>query len=171
MRTISVGMFMLAALPAQAMTIASNDFADGAAIPVPHIYPRCGGQNVSPELHWSGVPSSAKSLALTMIDVSVKPSQWSHWIVVDLPPQATELARGLKTLPAGAKAVVSNFGDAYYDGPCPPKGTGVHRYQFTIWAMPAASTSIAQDAKANDVGAKLATSALAHATVTGTVTP
>ena len=67
-----------------------------------------------------------KSFVLTMIDVSVKPSQWSHWIVVGLPPDATSLARGTKALPAGAAAIASNFGDANYDGPCPPNGTGVH---------------------------------------------
>ena len=171
MRAISVGLFMLAASPALSMTIASNDFADGAAIPMPHIYPRCGGQNVSPELHWNGVPAGAKSLVLTMIDVSVQPSQWSHWIVVDLPPQATGLGRGVKALPAGAKAVVSNFGDAYYDGPCPPKGTGVHRYVFTIWALPAAAMAIAPDAKAADLNAMLMHDAIGHASITGTVTP
>ena len=162
---------MLVVAPAQAMTIASNDFADGAAIPAPHIYPRCGGQNVSPDLHWSAVPKAAKSLALTMIDVSVKPSQWSHWIVVDLAPSEAGLSRGLTALPARAKAVVSNFGDAAYDGPCPPKGSGAHRYVFTIWSLPAATTAIAPDAKAADVSAMLMRDAIGHASITGTVTP
>ena len=171
MRTLSVGMFMLASVQAQAMTIASGDFADGAPIPVMHNYPRCGGRNISPELHWSGVPANAKSLVLTMIDVSVKPSQWSHWIVVDLPPQATGLARGQTTLPAGAKAVASNFGDAAYDGPCPPKDTGVHRYVFTLWAMPSTDVILAPDMKADKIGPVLSRIAIAHASVTGTVTP
>jgi Raf kinase inhibitor-like YbhB/YbcL family protein len=162
---------MLAAVPAQAMTIASGDFADGAAIPLPHIYPRCGGQNISPELHWSGAPAVTKSLVLTMIDISVRPNQWSHWIVVDLAPSETGLPRGLTTLPAGAKAVISNFGDAAYDGPCPPKGTGVHRYVFTIWALPAAATSIAPDANAAVVNAMLTHNAIGQASITGTVTP
>jgi Raf kinase inhibitor-like YbhB/YbcL family protein len=171
MRAILTGLFMLAVVPAQAMTIASGDFADGAAIPVAHIYPRCGGQNVSPELHWSGIPANAKSLALTMIDISVKPAQWSHWIVVDLPPSTTGLARGQAALPAGAKAVDSNFGDAAYDGPCPPKGTGVHRYVFTLWALPTATAIVAPDMKAAEVAATLSRAAIGHASVTGTVTP
>lgn len=171
MRAMAMGLFMLAAVPAQAMTIASNDFADGAAIPAAHTYPRCGGQNISPELHWSGVPAGTKSLVLTMIDISVKPNQWSHWIVVDLPPTTTGLSRAAAALPTGAKAVASNFGDASYDGPCPPKGTGVHRYRFTVWAMPAATTAIAPDAKAIDVNAMLSRGVLSHASVTGTVTP
>ena len=171
MRATVLGMLLLAPMPAHAMSIASGDFADGAPIPVAHNYPRCGGQNVSPELHWSGVPASAKSLVLTMIDVSVKPSQWSHWIVVNLPPSSTGLARGAAALPAGAKAVASNFGDAAYDGPCPPKGTGIHRYVFTLWAMPKAATTLAPDMKAVEVGATLSRTAIGHAAVTGTVTP
>jgi Raf kinase inhibitor-like YbhB/YbcL family protein len=171
MRATALGVFLLATMPAHAMSIASGDFADGAQIPAIHNYPRCGGGNISPELHWSGVPANAKSLALTMIDISVKPSQWSHWIVVDLPPSTAGLARGQSALPAGAKAVASNFGDAAYDGPCPPKGTGVHRYVFTLWAMPVATTTLAPDLKASEIAPTLSRTAIAHASVTGTVTP
>src|ERR1700744_1916487 len=74
--------------------------------------------------------ATAKSLILTMIDIDVRPSLWSHWIVVYLPPDSTGIARGQKTLPGGARGVVSNFGDAFYDGPCPPEGTGLHHYRF-----------------------------------------
>jgi len=80
------------------------------------------------------------------------------------------LAHGTKTLPAPAKALASNFGDPFYDGPCPPPGTGTHRYEFTIWAMPAANTAIAPDAKATDVMTTLSRSALDHATIAATVT-
>ncbi len=153
-----------------AMTLTSADITDGAAIAAAHIYPRCGGQNVSPQLSWSGTPAGTKSLALTMIDLDVKPTQWSHWIVVDLPPEATTLTRAVSTLPGQAKSVVSNFGDAGYAGPCPPKGTGVHHYQFTIWALPSATASIGADEKATEVSAALSKIALDKATLTGTVT-
>ncbi len=167
---LTIAVLAIAATPAAAMTIASGDFADGAAIPAQDIYPRCGGQNVSPGLSWTGVPAGTKSLVLTMIDVSVKPAGWTHWIIVDLPPDAAALGRNLVALPAPALAIPSNFGDPHYDGPCPPDGTGLHRYEFTIWAMPDARTTILPDAKADDVTAMLAKRALAHATVAGTVT-
>jgi len=154
---------------AHAMELTSSDIAPGAQIATAQIYPRCGGQNVSPALAWSGVPAGAKSLVLTMIDTDVKPADWSHWIVVDLPPSITTLARGIAHLPAGAKAIASNFGDASYDGPCPPNGTGTHHYRFTIWAMPAAKTEIADDAKANEVADKLAKTAIASASLVGWV--
>jgi len=152
-----------------AMSLTSTDITAGSPIPTIHIYPRCGGQNISPQLAWSGAPRTAKSLVLTMIDVDVKPSQWSHWIVVDLPANVTSLPQGAKTLPGSAKALVSNFGDAAYAGPCPPKGTGVHHYQFTIWALPTAAISLAPDEKATVVTDQLSRQALDHATLTGLV--
>jgi Raf kinase inhibitor-like YbhB/YbcL family protein len=104
-----------------------------------------------------------------MIDVDVKPSQWSHWIVVDLPADANSLSQGAASLPGRARAVASNFGDAAYDGPCPPKGTGTHHYEFTIWAMPAASTSLAADEKATRVTAFLSQHALERSSLIAVV--
>lgn len=152
-----------------AMTLTSTDIAAGGPIPTPHIYPRCGGQNISPQLAWSGAPRATNSFVLTMIDVDVKPSQWSHWVVVGLPANVTSLPQGAKSLPGSAKALVSNFGDAAYAGPCPPKGTGAHHYQFTIWALPTAAISLAADEKATDVTDQLSKQALDHATLTGLV--
>jgi hypothetical protein len=154
---------------ASALTLTSDDIAPGAKIATAQIYPRCGGRNVSPALSWSGVPADAKSLVLTMIDTDVKPAEWSHWIIVDLPPATTMLPRGTARLPLGARAIASNFGDVSYDGPCPPNGTGVHRYRFTIWAMPTPKTEIAGDAKANEVADKLAKTAIASASLVGWV--
>src|SRR5262249_51859074 len=132
------GLALLAAAPASAMSLTSSDFRDGAELAIAHVYPRCGGQNLSPAFAWKGVPATAKVLVLTMIDINVKPSLWSHWIVTDIPADSTGLARGEKTLPAGAHGVKSNFGDDFYDGPCPPDGSGVHHYRFTLWALPRA---------------------------------
>jgi Raf kinase inhibitor-like YbhB/YbcL family protein len=99
----------------------------------------------------------------------VKPALWSHWIIVGLPPVAATMARGFKDLPAGSHAVVSNFGEARYDGPCPPPGSGVHRYQFTIWAMPTANVAIRPDAKAAALMRRLLATSVDHASVEGTV--
>ncbi len=153
------------AAPASAMELTSRNLNPNAPMPARHIYPRCGGQNISPDLSWSGAPKAAKSLVLTMIDEDVKPAQWSHWIVVGLPPATTALPQGLRVLPAGAHAVAGNFGDAAYDGPCPPAGSGVHHYRFTIWALPTASVAIAPDAKASEVAAKLSRMAIDHASL------
>jgi Raf kinase inhibitor-like YbhB/YbcL family protein len=167
---VLIGLSGLVGPALAAMTLTSSDIKEGAVIAAAQIYPRCGGQNVSPQLSWGGTPAGAKSLVLTMIDLDVKPTQWSHWIVVGLPPETTALARGVSTLPAPAQSVVSNFGDAGYAGPCPPKGTGVHHYQITIWALPDASVSIEADEKATAVSAALSKVAIDKATLTGSVT-
>ncbi len=154
------------ASPAAAMELKSPDLAEGARISLDQVYARCGGANISPELAWSGAPAATKSFALTFIDLDVKPSEWSHWIVVGLSPHTTRLVRGAP-LPAGAKGVVSDFGDARYDGPCPPIGSGVHNYRITIWALPSADVVLPNGASAAALSAALARAAIASASLTG----
>jgi len=166
---LSLVLTMLSGPTLAAMTLTSTDILPGYPIPSAHIYTRCGGRNISPQLSWSGAPSATKSFVLTMIDIDAKPSRWSHWIVVDLPASVDSLSQGAASLPRGATAVVSNFGEATYDGPCPPKGTGVHHYQFTIWALPTTTTSLAPDEKATNVIAFLSQRALDRASLTALV--
>lgn len=158
-------LLILSIVRAHALTVTSPDLQEGGSINKEQIYTRCGGGNVSPALAWSDVPSGTKSLAITAIDLSVKPNGWSHWIVVGLPPNTTSLGKGA-TLPGGAKAVMTDFGDAAYAGPCPPTGSGVHRYQFTVWALKTATMEFAHNATAMDVAATLEKNALAKASVT-----
>src|SRR5882724_2193904 len=166
---MSLVLALLASTAAAAMSLKSADIRSGGAIPIAHIYPRCGGENISPALSWSGAPAATKSFVLTMIDVDVKPDAWSHWVVVGLPEAVKSLPRGATSLPGGAKAIVSNFGDAAYAGPCPPKGTGVHHYEFTIWALPTAEISLADDEKATTLTALLSKTALDRASLVGLV--
>jgi Raf kinase inhibitor-like YbhB/YbcL family protein len=166
---VPVLLALLAGTASAAMSLTSTDIRPGAVIPVAHIYPRCGGENISPVLSWSGAPSGTKSLVLTMIDVDVKPDGWSHWVVVGLPASVSSLPRGATSLPGGAKAIVSNFGDAAYAGPCPPKGTGIHHYEFTIWALPTPEVSLANDEKATTLTALLSKTALGRASLIGLV--
>jgi Raf kinase inhibitor-like YbhB/YbcL family protein len=174
MRALALALILAlgaAAAVAQAagMTLASKDLKPGQPIAPAHIYPRCGGQNRSPELVWSGAPPGAKSFVVTAIDTSVRPNFWSHWIVVDLPPATTRLPAGAAQLPNGARAVAGNFGDVGYAGPCPPKGSGVHTYEFTVWALPTPRFEVAPDANARALAERLQRTALAHATLVGTV--
>lgn len=154
---------------ASTFALASSDIAQGGEIPAAQIYPRCGGQNISPGLSWTGAPKAARSFVLTMIDTDVKPSGWSHWVVADIPAAITAIPRNARTLPAAARQLVSNFGDAAYAGPCPPTGTGTHHYEFTIWAMPATAFPIAADANALALRASLQKASLAHASLVGWV--
>jgi Raf kinase inhibitor-like YbhB/YbcL family protein len=159
-----------AAAPAWAeMTLTSPDIRPDGAIGQAFVYPRCGGANQSPQLAWSGAPPGTHNLVLTMIDESVKPAGWSHWIVVGLPAGTTGLTRGIKTLPGGARAVAGNFGDAAYDGPCPPAGSGPHRYRFTIWALPGPAPAIAPNSDAVAAAMALKRQAIGSASFVGVV--
>lgn len=164
-----VAALAFAAGNARAMTLASPSIANGRDIRRAQIYPRCGGANVSPALAWSGVPEQTKSFALTMIDLDVKPHQWSHWIVADIPRHVRALAAGAKSLPSGAHGVESNFGGMSYNGPCPPAGSGVHHYRFTLWALPVARLALAPNANADEITATLRGAALDSASLTGFV--
>jgi Raf kinase inhibitor-like YbhB/YbcL family protein len=158
-------LLMLGIAQADALTVASPDLQDGGSVNKEQVYTRCGGGNVSPTLSWSGAPAGTKSFAITAIDLSVKPNGWSHWIVVGLPANANSLGKGA-ALPGGAKALVTDFGDAAYAGPCPPAGSGVHRYQFTVWALSTPTFAFAHSATAMDDMAALEKAALAKASVT-----
>ena len=169
MRAIPLAIFAaLLSWPAAAMELTSPDIRDGGGIGLEQIYPRCGGANISPALKWSGVPAGTKSLALSMIDVDVKPATWSHWLVVDLPPNTTGLPKGAAQFPVGTKQLMTDFGDAAYGGPCPPKGSGVHHYEFTLWALPAGTIEFPMGATTAQISATLSKLALAKATLTGT---
>jgi Raf kinase inhibitor-like YbhB/YbcL family protein len=166
-RTVLTLLALLCAPPASALELTSPDVHEGAAINVQHVYTRCGGQNVSPALSWSGAPDATRSFAITTIDLSVKPNGWSHWIVIGLPAGTHALGKGA-ALPAGARAIMTDFGDAAYAGPCPPAGSGVHRYQFTVWALRTPIVGIPTHANATEVAAALQKASLAKASITGT---
>ncbi len=164
---LSAVSFGALATSAAAMTLTSQDLKDGGPMPAAHIYPRCGGHNVSPQLNWRGAPAGTKSFVVTMIDHDVPPNDWSHWIVVNLPPATASLAEGA-ALPAGARALRTDFGDAAYGGPCPPAGTGAHHYEIAVWAMPGTNVSLDANASAKALEAQLKRVALDHASLTVT---
>lgn len=159
--------FLLAATSAFALELTSPDLHDGATIAKEQVYTRCGGQNVSPALMWRDAPAGTKSFAVTAIDHNVPPNDWSHWILVDIPPGVTSLAKGA-TPPAGAHAVATDFGEAAYGGPCPPPGSGMHHYEFTVWALRTPTVQFPAHATAKDVVATLQKNALAKASIIGT---
>ena len=148
-----------AATPAlAAMAITSPDLAPGAQMPAKHIYPRCGGQNVSPALAWSGAPAGTKSFAVTVYDPDAPTgSGWWHWVVFNIPASAKELPRGAgdaqaKGLPAGSIQSRTDFGKPGYGGPCPPAGDKPHRYQFTVYALKTDKLPLDENAPAAMVG-------------------
>lgn len=138
MRGFLVLLLVLAwAPPAAALTLESSAFSAGDAIPREYT---CQGIDVSPQLSWSDVPPSAKSLVLIVEDPDVPdpaaPKRtWIHWVLYDIPPTAKGLARDVPTagLPDGTRQGANDWKQAGWGGPCPPIGR--HRYIFKLYAV------------------------------------
>ncbi|HMF09395.1 MAG TPA: YbhB/YbcL family Raf kinase inhibitor-like protein [Thermoanaerobaculia bacterium] len=111
----------------------SSAFQEGAAIPRKHT---CDGEDVSPELSWSGQPSQTASLALIVEDPDAPRKTWVHWVLFDMPAARSSLPDSVSDRPAvdgGGTQGKNDFGNLGYGGPCPPSGT--HRYFFKLYAL------------------------------------
>jgi phosphatidylethanolamine-binding protein (PEBP) family uncharacterized protein len=141
---------------ADTLTISSPAFADGAPIPTQY---SCKGANLAPPLTWSA-PSGA---ALVVDDPDAR--GYVHWIVAGIAPGSGSTADG--QTPAGGSALPNSAGQSAYSGPCPPAGSGMHHYRFTLYQLPASFQLPA--GLAGPQGAQtIAKTATAQATLTGT---
>ena len=130
----------------EGLQVTSTSFGDGDYIPEVHVLGAsaglgCSGGNTSPQLAWSGAPDGTKSFAVTTFDPDAPTgSGFWHWVVVNIPPDVSELSAGAGTppasgLPRGALQTRTDFGMPGYGGPCPPVGDHPHRYFFTVFAV------------------------------------
>jgi Raf kinase inhibitor-like YbhB/YbcL family protein len=152
------------------LIVHSSAFEDGAPIPAQYgSRADSPAHDVSPPLSWAGVPQGTRSLALTCVDHAPVAHEWLHWIVVDLPadlPFMTEGASGTAMMPAGSRELLGTDKSAGYHGPVPPVGSGVHPYEFTLWALDVETLDVAEDAGL----AGLAKAAEGHVLGTGSIT-
>ena len=117
------------------MQLSSSSFTHQGSIPAKYT---CEGADTSPPLAWSGVPPSAKSLALIVDDPDAPDPKaprmtWVHWVLYDVPPGTKGLAEAVATLPAGTREGANDWRRTGYGGPCPPIGR--HRYFFKLYAL------------------------------------
>ena len=123
-----------------AFALSSTTFKDGTMMPKKVANknpqnPNCVGDNVSPQLSWSGVPAGTKSLALVMVDPEGRNGlNVYHWVSYGIAPTTTSFAEGEVSKESdkyvGGK---STQGVAFYSGPCTPPGSP-HHYTFKIIA-------------------------------------
>lgn len=120
------------------LTIESPAFVSDAVIPERFTG---DGEDVSPQLSWSGVPGSAKELALIVDDPDAPVAEpWVHWVIYKIPASATGLPENVaKTAtpaaPAGVLQGKNSWNNIGYGGPAPPRGHGVHHYHFKLYAL------------------------------------
>jgi len=154
---------LLPAVPAFVLT--STDVTDGQPIDPRFAHGSVGGQNVSPQLSWTGFPEATRSFVVSCLDPDAPTgSGFWHWVVVDIPVSVTELPTGAD-LPAGAFCVRNDFGDRGYLGPAPPAGDRPHRYIFVAHAVDVEHLDVTADSPPAVVGFNLAFHTLARAVI------
>lgn len=119
--------------------VSSPDLADGGVFPADEV---CTGYTTAPRLAWSGAPAGTKSFAVEMFDPQAPTgSGFSHWRAWDIPASADTFG-GQAAPPAGTVVGLNDFGDAFFDGPCPPAGDIVHHYAIRVLALDTASIGL-----------------------------
>jgi len=119
----------------ETMKMSSTTFVHQGEIPERYT---CEGEDVAPPLAWSEVPTGTQSLALIVDDPdapdpAAPKRTWVHWVLYGLPPTAAGLPEAVRSLPAGTREGVNDWGRTGYGGPCPPIGR--HRYFFKLYAL------------------------------------
>ncbi|MFA5367747.1 MAG: YbhB/YbcL family Raf kinase inhibitor-like protein [Dehalococcoidia bacterium] len=135
------------------MDIRSNVFENGGKLPA-----KCGamGGNQFPGIVWRQAPEKTKTFALTVIDknyaenktisewgnVTLPPKEklkggdYAHLVLINIPGTERSLDKetDFGTILTGTAAEFGQKGDVYA-GPNPPPGTGVHEYEYRVYAL------------------------------------
>ncbi|AGA90143.1 Raf kinase inhibitor-like protein, YbhB/YbcL family [Thioflavicoccus mobilis 8321] len=119
------------------LSIESQAFTEGQ--PIPRRF-TCEGDDVSPDLAWSGVPAGTRSFVLIVDDPDAPDPAapkmvWDHWLLYNLPSDCSGLPVAVAStdLPSGAGEGINSWGRSGYGGPCPPIGR--HRYFHRLYAL------------------------------------
>jgi len=125
---------VVSTVPPETFMIRVASLAPGSVLP--DVY-TCKGASESPEIAWSGVPNSTKSLVLILDDPDAPNGRFTHWIVFNIPQDSHGFSRAqpnIKVLANGAQQGQNSGGSRSYYPPCPPIGT-THRYVFRLYAV------------------------------------
>jgi Raf kinase inhibitor-like YbhB/YbcL family protein len=117
------------------IVVASPGFDDGQVIPARY----CGqliGENVSPALTWSSLPSETVDLLLVIEDLDSPGASPTIHTIAAFAPAAGALPEAALSDPApGIRFLQSRRGPGKYVGPRPLPGHGTHHYRFHLYAL------------------------------------
>ncbi|MBB6172721.1 hypothetical protein HNR23_002781 [Nocardiopsis mwathae] len=156
-------------------TVTSQDVTEGRTLPMAQVsgLMGAGGEDISPQLSWSGFPEGTRGFAVTCFDPDAPTaSGFWHWAVCDIPASVTELPAGAggetgAGLPTGAVTVRNDAGGRRYIGAAPPPGHGPHRYMFAVHAVDVPTLGIDGSASPAFLGFNLFSHAIGRAILTG----
>lgn len=143
------------------LMLSSSAFNDGALIPVRYT---CDGENVPPPLQWDGKPARAQSLVLILDDPDAPGGVFTHWVVYEVPITQADVGHLSDGMGYSGR---NDFGKVGYGGPCPPRGHGAHRYDFSLSALDIASLGLPRGATRQQVEAKMRGHVVATARLMG----
>jgi len=116
---------------ANPFTLTTTAFLDQGMLPVLYT---CDGKDISPTLEWSNPPAKTETFALVFEDKDAPGGIFYHWVVYNIPKTENKLPEGIDKLSQGSVISKNTFGNAKYNGPCPPKGSA-HTYVFNLYAI------------------------------------
>ena len=155
-------------------TLTSTDFEDGQPWKNAQVsgIMGAGGEDVSPQLSWSGFREETQSFAVTVYDPDAPTaSGFWHWAVANLPATVTELPSGIgdgSLLPGEAVTLVNDAGIRRFLGAAPPAGHGYHRYYVAVHAVKVPKLELTEDASPAYLGFNLFMNSIARAVIHGT---
>ncbi|MEV4539977.1 phospholipid-binding protein, PBP family [Micromonospora echinaurantiaca] len=146
-------------------TVTSDDVQNGEPMDATFAHGSVGGDNLSPQLAWSGFPAETRGFVVTCFDPDAPTgSGFWHWVLVNLPADVTSLPRGVAEADLGGAFTVRNdYGERGYGGAAPPAGDRPHRYVFAVHALDVDRLDLAPDASPAYVGFNLTFHTLARA--------
>ncbi|MEK6165587.1 YbhB/YbcL family Raf kinase inhibitor-like protein [Vibrio cholerae] len=127
------------ALSSPVMTLTSQDIQEGSRMAKHFVFNGfgCSGDNLSPQLSWNNAPKGTKSFAITAYDPDAPTgSGWWHWVALDIAADQHNVARGAAKQLKGVRELNNDYGFSGLVVRALHKVSGMHRYQFTVWALP-----------------------------------
>lgn len=109
------------------------DFINGNQFPVEYTG---RGKDISPEIIIGYLSEKAKTLAVTLEDVSHPIKNFTHWVIWDIPAASKiikAIPKGICVSDIGATQGVA-YGMHRYAGPKPPHGK-THTYRITVYSL------------------------------------
>lgn len=169
---VAASVVMSSTALADTFTLSSTDIAAGKSMNKAQEFQGfgCEGDNLSPQLSWKGAPAGTKAYAIMAYDPDAPTgSGWWHWQIVNIPAGVTSMKAGAgdisgKKAPKGSLQISNDYGLAGFGGACPPEGHGVHRYQFTVYAL-SKELELPENASGALTGYMVKANSLASATI------